>query len=295
MIHSLGYLRFETPEAGAWRDFGTGVLGLAAAEGPRSDAVYLRMDEHAARLVFLPGDTERLLAAGWELPSGRALEEAARRLEAAGHPVKEGTAEEAADRRVERLVHVDDPNGNRLELYHGPALDHAPLVTPFGNRFVAGDLGLGHVVLPAPDVEASFDFYTALLGFRHRDSMRLPAALAGGKPEDDPVWMRFLGCNPRHHSLALFPGEVPGGIVHFMLELETLDDVGRGLDRFLEREIAIQSTLGRHTNDKMVSFYAATPGTGAVEYGTDAVLVDDATWSVKEITADAYWGHRWGG
>ena len=30
----------------------------------------------------------------------------------------------------------------------------------------------------------------------------------------------FLGCNPRHHSLAFLPLPNPTGIVHLMLEVE---------------------------------------------------------------------------
>lgn len=291
MIHSLGYLRFETAKLDEWRTYGTEALGLMETTGPDSDALYFRMDEQASRFTLIPGETDRLLAVGWELPTRAALQEVASRLETAGHPVKHGTAEEAADRRVEALIHVDDPNGNHLEIYYGPAMDHSPLVTPHGEQFVTGNLGLGHVVLSATDIEASFTFYTETLGFRHRDSLRFPASAVGGA-EGDFNWVRFLGVNPRHHSLGLCEVAMPAAIFHFMLELETLDDVGRALDRFHEREIPVQQSLGRHTNDKMVSFYAATPGGFQVEYGTDAILVDDDTWTIKEITADAYWGHK---
>ncbi|MCW4355696.1 VOC family protein [Hoyosella sp. YIM 151337] len=291
MIHSLGYLRFETAKLDEWRRFGTDVLGLEETTGPAQDHLYFRMDEQAARFEFIPGDTDRLLAAGWEVPNRRALEDTVARLEAAGHAVKPGSAEEAASRRVERLIHVDDPNGNHLEIYCGPALNHSPVVTPHAERFVTGNLGLGHIVLSAADIDASFTFYTDVLGFRHRDSLRFPAAAIGGE-EGAMNWVRFLGCNPRHHSLGLCEAPFPAAIFHFMVELETLDDVGRALDRFHERDITIMQSLGRHTNDKMVSFYAATPGGFQVEYGTDAILVDDATWTAKEITEDAYWGHR---
>ncbi|MFC9972853.1 VOC family protein [Spirillospora sp. NPDC127200] len=293
MIHSLGYLRFETAELDQWRAFGGEVLGLVETSGPREDALYFRMDEHAHRFAFLPGGTDRLLAVGWEIASRAAFRATVERLEGAGHAVKPGTAEEAADRRVEELAHVDDPHGNHLELYYGPALDHGPVVTPHGERFVTGPLGLGHVVVTAGDIDASYDFYTELLGFRHRDSIRFPAAAMGGTPEDGLNFVRFLGCNPRHHSLGLCEAKAPASIVHFMLELETLDDVGRGIDRFTKAGMPILQSLGRHTNDKMVSFYAATPGGFMVEYGFDAILVDDATWSAKEITEDAYWGHQW--
>ncbi|WP_106403674.1 VOC family protein [Actinocorallia populi] len=291
MITSLGYLRFETADLGAWRTFGSEVLGLEAVTGPDENALYFRHDEYANRFTFLPGEADRLLAAGWEVANARALAETVERLEKAGRTVTPGTAEEAADRRVEALVHVDDPNGNHLEIYHSPAMNHAPQVNPYGNRFVAGGLGLGHIVLSAPDIEASFAFYTELLGFRHRDSLRFPAATFGG-PEGRMNWVRFLGANPRHHSLGLCEAPLPAMIFHFMLELSSLDEVGRGLDRFHKAGYAVQQSLGRHTNDKMVSFYAATPGPFQVEYGYDAVLVDDATWTVKEITEDAYWGHQ---
>lgn len=157
-------------------------------------------------------------------------------------------------------------------------------------------MGLGHVVLPAPDTEATLDFYENLLGFQLRDSMKLPpVAVPTGAPGKDFHWMHFLSPNRRHHSLGLYPGALPPGIVHFMVELERLDDVGYCLDRMNKAGIPIASTLGRHSNDHMVSFYAQAPGGFQVEYGWDGLIVDPATWTAKEITADSFWGHQWNG
>src|SRR6266567_8967591 len=83
----------------------------------------------------------------------------------------------------------------------------------------------------SPGSSAAFDFYTEVLGFRLRDSMRMPAEFFGGSPGDPPVWFRFLGCNARHHSLALAPVPAQAGIVHLMIEVASLDDVGQALDR----------------------------------------------------------------
>ena len=64
-----------------------------------------------------------------------------------------------------------------------PRWSSRPSVSPYGNRFVTGDLGLGHVVLPVPaGDEAALGFYTEVLGFRLRDSMRMPAEFFGGNP-----------------------------------------------------------------------------------------------------------------
>ena len=52
-------------------------------------------------------------------------------------------------------------------------------------RFVAGDLGLGHVVLPQPAMSEAMAFYEGLLGFQHRDSMRLPGMGADGGDAGD--------------------------------------------------------------------------------------------------------------
>ena len=147
-------------------------------------------------------------------------------------------------------------------------------------------------MLPVPPgSSAAFDFYTEVLGFRLRDSMRMPAEFFGGAPGDPPVWFRFLGCNPRHHSLALVPVPAAPGLVHLMIEVASLDDVGLALDRCTRRGAPVSGTLGRHANDHMVSFYVRTPGGFDVEYGTDGLLVDDATWISRETTAVSLWGH----
>ncbi|MFB6901688.1 VOC family protein [Streptomyces hydrogenans] len=295
-IRALGYLRLETTRLEEWRRYTLDILGMAEAPGSTDTTLLLRVDDRAYRLAIQAGDSDRLLAAGWEVANATTLAEAAAELEAAGVAVKTADADELAERRVQGLLHLTDPCGNPLELYWGQAQDHTPLATPYGNRFVTGDLGLGHVVLPVPDIEAALDFYEKLLGFQLRDSMKLPPqAVPTAAEQRDFHWMHFLSPNRRHHSLGLYPGALPPGIVHFMVELETLDDVGLGLDRTQAAGIPIASSLGRHTNDRMVSFYAQAPGGFQVEYGWDGLIVDPATWVAKEITADSVWGHRWNG
>jgi 3,4-dihydroxy-9,10-secoandrosta-1,3,5(10)-triene-9,17-dione 4,5-dioxygenase len=291
LISSLGYLRVSAADPAAWREFGTKILGMTEGRGPDPGAVYLRMDEFPARLVIVPGEQDRLLAAGWEVADERALAEVARVLAAADVPVKAADAAELADRRVGQLLHVDDPSGNSLEIFCGAVLDNRPAVSPYANMFVTGDQGLGHVVLPAVDDEETLAFYTDLLGFRLRDSMRMPGEFFGRPAGGPSVWMRFLGCSPRHHSLALAPMSPAAGIVHLMVEVATLDDVGRALDRCHRRSATVSSTLGRHANDLMVSFYVQTPGGFDIEYGTDGRVVDDATWVSRESTAVSLWGH----
>src|SRR5262245_57609648 len=123
-IRSLGYMRIEATDMDAWRDFGLKVLGLVEGKGPNPEALYFRMDDFPARLVILPGESDRLLVSGWETANAGDLQSVRNSLDAHGVPYKEATAEEIADRRVDELISFEDPSGNRLEVFHGAALEH---------------------------------------------------------------------------------------------------------------------------------------------------------------------------
>lgn len=289
-IKSLGYVSVQTCDIDRWRHFAFGVLGFAQGSGPDGESLYLRMDERAARIIVIPGDTDKIDTVGWEVRDHIALTEVERSLEAAGITYRKLSLPEADARRVEEVIAFEDPAGTRLEVFHGPVLDHSPVITPFGAKFVTGDQGLGHVVLPALDVSGLFEFYTETLGFKSRGAFRVPTP-----PEFGPVRVRFLGINERHHSLALCPAATlrDPGLIHLMVEVDTLDAVGQALDRVNKDGFQLSSTLGRHTNDKMVSFYVRAPGDWDVEFGTQGMRVDENHYTAEEITADSYWGHQW--
>jgi 3,4-dihydroxy-9,10-secoandrosta-1,3,5(10)-triene-9,17-dione 4,5-dioxygenase len=290
-IRSLGYLRIEATDMAAWREFALKILGLIEGKGADPGCLYLRMDDFPARLVIVPGERDRLLVSGWESANAEELREIRTRLDGAGVPYKEGSAEEIADRRVDELIRFEDPSGNTLEVFHGAALEHRRVVSPYGHRFVTGEQGLGHVVLSTDDDAAALHFYRDVLGFRLRDSMRLPPQLVGRPADGAPAWLRFFGCNPRHHSLAFLPMPTPSGIVHLMIEVENSDDVGLCLDRALRRKVPMSATMGRHVNDLMLSFYMKTPGGFDVEYGCEGRQVHDEDWIARESTAVSLWGH----
>ncbi len=117
MISSLGYLRIESADVAAWREFGLKVLGMTEGSAPKSGgpedgAVYLRMDDFPARLVILPGSSERLLVSGWEVADAAALAAVGRALADAGVAYKTGTPDGCAARRVGSMLRADDPAGH---------------------------------------------------------------------------------------------------------------------------------------------------------------------------------------
>ena len=55
---------------------------------------------------------------------------------------------------------------------------------------------------------------------------------------------------------------------------------------------ADQLTLGRHTNDRMLSFYVRTPSGFSVEYRWGARTVNDRDWQVQLHRTGSIWGHH---
>ena len=267
------------------------MLGFAEGTGPDENALYLRMDERAARIIVVPGDTDRIVTVGWEVRDHAALERVKAALDAAGVPFKELSQQEADARRVEEVIAFDDPAGNSMEVFHGAVLDHSPVVTPFGAKFVTGRPG------PGPRGAAGTRCPRACSSSTPRYWVSCHAARSAFRPppEFGPVRVRFLGINERHHSLAICPAMTmrDPGLIHLMVEVDTLDAVGQALDRVNKDGFQLSSTLGRHTNDKMVSFYVRAPGDWDIEFGTDGMRVDETYYTAEEITADSYWGHEW--
>lgn len=290
-IKALGYMRIEATDVAAWREFGLKVLGMVEGDGATPGALYLRMDDFAARLVIVPGEQDRLLVSGWEVADAPALQNLRESLSKAGVDFVEGTKDEISERRVEGLIRFSDPAGNVLEAFYGAQYLGRRFVSPYGHKFVTAEQGLGHVVLTCNDDAAAQAFYQDVLGFRLRDSMQLPPQLVGRPADGDPAWLRFYGCNPRHHALAFMPMPNPTGIVHLMVEVENSDDVGLCLDRANRRNVKMSATLGRHINDKMLSFYMKTPGGFDMEFGCEGLEVEDENWIARESVGVSLWGH----
>ncbi|MBB3665619.1 3,4-dihydroxy-9,10-secoandrosta-1,3,5(10)-triene-9,17-dione 4,5-dioxygenase [Prauserella sediminis] len=280
-VHSLGYLRLESTDLPAWEVFAGEFLGLMPVHTEDDHSLRYRMDEYPPRLVVEPGSESRMTALGLEVLNARDLARTVAAVEAAGIKVTAGTAEECAERRVTGFARFDDPGGNPVELFYGPVLDHQRVQLPTVTSFVTGDMGMGHVIITGEDGPALLEFYTEVLGFFERNTM--------GSERGKPVW--FLSSNDRHHTVGVTGAPGPGRLLHLMVEASTLDDVGLALDRAARLEVPMMNTLGKHTNDYMVSFYVYSPERYAIEfgYGGRRVPGEQPTY---EITEGAFWGHH---
>ena len=285
----LGYLGLGVSDLAAWQHYAATVLGLEALPPEPDGSLLLRMDEHQYRFILTPSALDDLNLIGWEVRDERALAALAVRLRAAGVAVHTGDAPLRERRRVVDIIQFTDPNGIRSEAYCGPLLNRAqPFQCPrVLSGFVAGEQGLGHITMTVDSLEASLHFYREVLGLRMSDWIR-------PQPERgvvSSVNLAFLHCNSRHHSLAFLEMKLPKRLHHFMLQVNDLDDVGNTYYLCQRNAVPIDLSLGRHTNDQMLSFYMKSPSGFDVEFGWGAIEIDEDTWTVQLHTNGSSWGH----
>ncbi|WP_185928862.1 VOC family protein [Sphingomonas sp. IC081] len=286
-IRALGYVGFETLLINEWKHFATEILGLQIGEELADGTLVLRSDSYKARIFLHPGPSEDILYAGWETFKAEELQALRDNLTARGIPFTEGSESEARARCVLELIRFKDADGNVVEAFFGATeFQHEPFISPKGVTFITGQQGFGHIVLSTDDYEGQVKFYHETLGFLISDYNDL---LLPGRP---PAHITFFHVNGRHHSLALGNMPLPKRFNHFMLEASSLDDVGFALDRAKNAGAHILMDLGRHSNDKVISFYVMTPSGWAVEFGWGSLIVDDEIWHVTHHPEPSIWGHK---
>jgi biphenyl-2,3-diol 1,2-dioxygenase len=289
-VTQLGYLGLNVKDVAEWERFASEILGLQPGGKSPDGSTYLRMDENHHRFILQQNPADDLAFIGWEVIDQSALRELTGQLESDGVEVVTGAPELAKARGVVELIQFRDPSGIPSEAYYGPLMDfQEPFHSsrPIGG-FVTNAMGLGHMVVAVDDSAKSLHFYRDVLGMRISDFIELK--MRRGAPSG--MKLTFMHCNPRHHTIAF--GEIPSPkrLHHFMLQVRTIDDVCSTMYLCQDRGVPVAASLGRHTNDHMVSFYLRTPSGFEVEYGYGARVIDDDTWKVQQHEAGSIWGHR---
>ena len=279
ILKALGYLGFHANSIDDWTGYGPQLLGLQLAERGAGTLAF-RMDDRKQRLL-IHDEADRRPIFGWELENAGALDQLAVALERAAVAVQIMDKALAGQRRVAGGLTFQDPGGNRLEAFYGAEVATDPFKPGRSHSgFKTGPLGLGHIVLNTTEMDADIAFYTQVLGFKLSDYVT------------KPFRAMFFHINDRHHSLALIEWPTQS-IHHLMLEMFSLDDVGQGYDLALREEGLIATTLGRHTNDFMTSFYSNSPSGFLVESGWGGRTIDPANWDAFEVQeGPSLWGHE---
>jgi 2,3-dihydroxybiphenyl 1,2-dioxygenase len=279
-VQALGYVGIGASDLSEWSDFATQWLGMQMVERGNASRAF-RMDDRAQRLVIdrSLADGERYF--GWEVADAAALDALAARLEAAKVAVRREPASLADQRCVRALISFADPGGNRLEAFYGPLLADEPFRPGRSiSGFRTGPLGMGHAVFHVKAIDDLLGFYCDTLGFGVSDYITTPFRAY------------FLHVNPRHHSVALIETGKQD-LHHLMVELYSLDDVGQGYDIALGEPEKIATTLGRHPNDAVTSYYLRSPSGFMLEYGWGGREVAPGNWTPSEVTVGpSLWGHE---
>ena len=282
-VKALGYIEVGVSDLEAWRTYAEDVLVVDCEQ--ENDSLLLRIDDDAWRIKVTDSGEDDLTCSGFEVESAAALDEIQSRLESMGIAASNASDTERARRGVDRLLVCKDPDGLRVELYVGNRSVAEPFQSPRNvSGFITKGQGLGHIVLYTSNLRETEAFYMQGLGFLLSDHISMG-------PPDRKFKITFLHCNQRHHTLALVPVPVPKHLNHIMLQVGTMDDVGLGLDAARAAGVKISMGLGKHTNDRMTSFYSQTPSGFDIEYGYGGVEIDDAVWETTHYNSGSIWGH----
>ena len=281
-ISELGYVILGTTGVAAWLGFGRDVLGMMVDEV--EDGLYLKMDERDFRFLVRPDERDHILTCGWLVDSEQTFARLRDRLATRTTP---GDPAGARLRRVQDYFSFTDPAGNSHDIAWGPVSDYKPFVSPAGvSGFVTADLGLGHAVMPAPNLDETFAFWRDELGFGLSDVLTIDRGT-------HKLRLLFTHCgNRRQHSMALGDQPSATGCIHMMIEMAKLEDVGRALDRVQQADLQMVMTLGQHVNDDCISFYFKGPGGYTFEIGWAGILKDWSKHVVFETTLPSHWGHK---
>lgn len=290
-IRSLQHFAFTVPEPDEGRRFYEDFGLEARADG---DAVVLRCrGRDQDQVVLVPGAPKRLrhLSFGARADELTAL---AARLEANGVRLLDSPAVRGgAD------LWFQDPDGFLLNVcvaatapwasapeWRINSPGHVVRVAARGCPPRATEVRprrLGHVLLFTSDLERQLAFYVNVLGFRLSD-----------RCQDVGFFLRTWG-DSDHHVLAFFASHAPG-FHHASFEVGSLDEIGVGARRMLERGYRDGWGLGRHVIGSNFFHYIRDPWNTMAEYFCDIDFIpEDAEWEARnwpEEDSLYLWGPR---
>lgn len=264
LVRELSAITVDSTDLDAWERFGSIVVGATVLRG--DGEVRLKIDGYPYRFLIKHAGRDGISSVSWLARDAAAVHEIEDRWERAG----------GAPAPPAEWASFGSDSANQFCFKDHQGIVHEvfadlPVETPFEpvpavSGFLTGVAGLGHIVF-FDTVERADTIFIDIF------QMMLRGAAAktqvGGRGH-------FYACNPRHHSVAA--AEVEGrssGVMHVMIEMLDLDDVGGALDRATSSGFPPRTSLGRR-GDHVVSFYVPSPGGFDLEIGCGGLLIDDS-------------------
>ncbi|TGD84940.1 extradiol ring-cleavage dioxygenase [Mycolicibacterium sp. CH28] len=285
----LGYVVIETEKFAEWKRFGRDAIGMHLDE-TLPGVMRFRLDDNECRFLLQRGPAEDVTALGWELDDHDTFDTIEARIRSHGVPVSAGSSEEVALRGVERLVRFPGPNGLVQEMYVAARHGSHPLQLVAAGGFVTGESGMGHVAIATKQPHQMRGYYTTVFDARLSDY--IDETISGLKFK-----IRFLRVNERHHTVAIASvnrlpiNPIRTRIQHLNIQVAELDDMTASYQRVRDLGFQLALSVGQHTNDKELSYYAMTPSGFEWEVGWNPIVVDETTWEPSTHQGISIWGH----
>ncbi|HLY34225.1 MAG TPA: VOC family protein [Jatrophihabitantaceae bacterium] len=284
----LGYLVVETERFAEWGRFGADAIGMHLDELD-PNTMRFRLDDRECRFLLARGPQEDVTAVGWQVDDHETFDRILARVTSHGVPVVEAPTDDAALRGVQRLWRFPGPKGLVQEIFTRARTIDAPLqMTTSG--FVTGESGMGHIALTSKQPAKVRGYFDAVFDARLSDY--IDETINGMK-----LKIRFLRVNERHHSVAVASTQglrvdpIRTRIQHVNVQVATLDDMTQSYQRVKQLGFDMALSVGQHTNDKELSYYARTPSGFEWEVGWNPIVVDERTWEPTTHRGISIWGH----
>ena len=284
----LGYVVIETNKITDWKRFGRDAIGMHL-DDMAPDTIRFRLDDNECRVLVRRGPAEDVVALGWQLDDQVTFHEISRRVVDHGVPTVQGTDEEEKLRGVERFLRFPGPNGLDQEIYTIARTAPLPLDIP-GSGFVTGAGGMGHLAITTKKPHQVRGYYNHVFDARLSDY--IDETINGMK-----LKIRFLRVNERHHSVAIASvntlpiNPIRTRVQHVNVQVAALDDMVTSYQRVKKLGFNMALSVGQHTNDKELSYYALTPSGFEWEVGWNPIAVNEATWKPTTHRGISIWGH----
>ena len=266
----LGYLVVETEKFADWRRFGRDAIGMHLDE-TLPDVMRFRLDDDECRFLLQRGPAEDVTAFGWKIDDHSSFDT----IEARG---------------VERFLGFPGPNGVHQEIYVEARRKQSPLQLGVRGGFVTGDAGMGHVAIATKKPHQMRAYYNTVFDARLSDY--IDETISGLKFK-----IRFLRVNERHHTVAIASvnhlplNPIRTRVQHCNVQVAELGDMTASYQRVKELGFDMALSVGQHTNDKELSYYAVTPSGFEWEVGWNPIVVDESTWEITTHQGISIWGH----
>ena len=246
-FRQLAYIALSVTDLRRSTEFYTDIVGLECVE--RSpDAVLLRCSDWHHDIQLIHGSQPGVLRVGWHMESPPDLAALAQTLRQDGLRLERVSSDESDRLGQGESLRVRDPS---CGLHHEFIAERRAARSPW--RPAAANIQrLGHVVVGVRDIEGFLRF-AGQLNFRVSDEI--------------PGFAAWLRCFPNvlHHSLAV--QKAPFDQLHHVnFMVESVDDIGRAINRLRTASVPIVFGPGRHLPSQSIFLYFNDPDGLTLEY-----------------------------